>query len=132
MYLEPTNPLTAINSSHLPLSILPYLLTPFTTLTTSYPTTSPLPFITSTLNVTPIVDKAGLSALGCWALFFTGSAHITLPNGTEEAWVESGRNGPLIAADTACGYGCSSACVSESRADVDVADSVPRRGCAVA
>lgn len=36
-----------------------------------------------------------------YVLFFTGLAHITLPNSTSEAWVRGGRNGLIIAADTA-------------------------------
>ena len=33
--------------------------------------------------------------------FFTGLAHITLPNSTHEAWIIGGKNGLIIAADTA-------------------------------
>ncbi|MCJ1251769.1 hypothetical protein MMC30_009007 [Trapelia coarctata] len=36
-----------------------------------------------------------------YVLFFAGLAHITLPNSTAEAWVHGGRNGLIIAADTA-------------------------------
>ncbi|KAK2865162.1 hypothetical protein FQN49_003847 [Arthroderma sp. PD_2] len=36
-----------------------------------------------------------------WVIFVSGLAHITLPNGAEEAWVRGGVNGAIIAADTA-------------------------------
>ncbi|MCJ1363973.1 hypothetical protein MMC16_003082 [Acarospora aff. strigata] len=36
-----------------------------------------------------------------YVAFLSGLAHITLPNSNQEAWVRGGRNGLLIAADTA-------------------------------
>lgn len=40
-------------------------------------------------------------ALCRWVVFLSGLAHITLPNGTDEAWVRGGRNGMILAVDTA-------------------------------
>jgi hypothetical protein len=34
-------------------------------------------------------------------VFLSGLAHITLPNSTTEAWVEGGKNGAILALDTA-------------------------------
>lgn len=34
-------------------------------------------------------------------IILSGLIHITLPNGTEEAWVQGGRYGTLLAVDTA-------------------------------
>ncbi|KAJ5908830.1 hypothetical protein N7495_001512 [Penicillium taxi] len=36
-----------------------------------------------------------------WVIFLSGLAHITLPNSTTEAWVSGGRNGAILALDTA-------------------------------
>ncbi|RAL03992.1 uncharacterized protein BO80DRAFT_400106 [Aspergillus ibericus CBS 121593] len=36
-----------------------------------------------------------------WVIFLSGVAHITLPNSTDEAWVIGGRNGAILALDTA-------------------------------
>jgi hypothetical protein len=36
-----------------------------------------------------------------YVIFISGLAHVTLPNGTDEAWVRGGKYGILIAADTA-------------------------------
>lgn len=36
-----------------------------------------------------------------FVVFLSGLAHITLPNSTDEAWVQGGRNGLIIATDTA-------------------------------
>ncbi|EPQ55764.1 hypothetical protein GLOTRDRAFT_121223 [Gloeophyllum trabeum ATCC 11539] len=36
-----------------------------------------------------------------YVVFLSGLAHITLPNSTQEAWVQGGRNGMIFAADTA-------------------------------
>ncbi|KAL3954544.1 hypothetical protein ACCO45_010107 [Purpureocillium lilacinum] len=36
-----------------------------------------------------------------FVLFTTGLIHITLPNGTDEAWIQGGKYGLIIAADTA-------------------------------
>ncbi|GKZ19197.1 hypothetical protein AbraIFM66951_008031 [Aspergillus brasiliensis] len=36
-----------------------------------------------------------------WVIFLSGVAHITLPNSTDEAWVVGGRNGVILALDTA-------------------------------
>lgn len=36
-----------------------------------------------------------------YVIFISGLAHVTLPNGTDEAWVHGGKYGILIAADTA-------------------------------
>lgn len=33
-------------------------------------------------------------------LFTTGLIHITLPNGTDETWIQGGKYGLIIAADT--------------------------------
>lgn len=33
--------------------------------------------------------------------FTTGLVHVTLPNGTDEAWVQGGKYGLIVAADTA-------------------------------
>ncbi|KAN0133339.1 hypothetical protein V8E53_008779 [Lactarius tabidus] len=35
-----------------------------------------------------------------WVIFLSGLAHITLPNSTDEAYVNGGKNGLLFAADT--------------------------------
>ncbi|KJZ73807.1 hypothetical protein HIM_04309 [Hirsutella minnesotensis 3608] len=35
-----------------------------------------------------------------YVFFASGLAHITLPNGTDEAWVHGGKHGLIIAADT--------------------------------
>lgn len=35
-----------------------------------------------------------------WVVFLAGEAHITLPNGTDEAWVLGGRDGMILAVDT--------------------------------
>lgn len=34
-------------------------------------------------------------------VFLSGLAHITLPNSTTEAWIEGGKNGVILALDTA-------------------------------
>lgn len=34
-------------------------------------------------------------------IFLAGLAHITLPNSTAEAWVAGGKNGAILALDTA-------------------------------
>ncbi|KXG50934.1 uncharacterized protein PGRI_065060 [Penicillium griseofulvum] len=36
-----------------------------------------------------------------WVVFLSGLAHITLPDSTTEAWIEGGRNGVILALDTA-------------------------------
>ncbi|KAJ5935154.1 hypothetical protein N7466_004701 [Penicillium verhagenii] len=36
-----------------------------------------------------------------WVIFLSGLAHITLPNSTAEAWVSGGKNGAILALDTA-------------------------------
>ncbi|KAJ6008165.1 hypothetical protein N7540_012141 [Penicillium herquei] len=36
-----------------------------------------------------------------WVVFLSGLAHITLPNSTDEAWIPGGRNGAILALDTA-------------------------------
>ncbi|KAJ5123668.1 hypothetical protein N7448_009765 [Penicillium atrosanguineum] len=36
-----------------------------------------------------------------WVIFLSGLAHITLPNSTAEAWVAGGKNGAILALDTA-------------------------------
>lgn len=36
-----------------------------------------------------------------YVAFLSGLAHITIPNSTQEAWIPGGRNGLIIAADTA-------------------------------
>ncbi|KAJ6443755.1 small secreted protein [Purpureocillium lavendulum] len=36
-----------------------------------------------------------------FVLFTSGLIHITLPNGTDEAWIQGGKYGLIIAADTA-------------------------------
>ncbi|OGE52007.1 hypothetical protein PENARI_c011G10543 [Penicillium arizonense] len=36
-----------------------------------------------------------------WVVFLSGLAHITLPNSTAEAWIEGGKNGAILALDTA-------------------------------
>lgn len=36
-----------------------------------------------------------------WVIFISGLAHITLPNSTAEAYVTGGRNGAILALDTA-------------------------------
>ncbi|OQE43512.1 hypothetical protein PENCOP_c003G04369 [Penicillium coprophilum] len=36
-----------------------------------------------------------------WVVFLSGLAHITLPNSTTEAWIEGGKNGVILALDTA-------------------------------
>lgn len=34
-------------------------------------------------------------------IFLSGLAHITLPNSTAEAWITGGKNGAILALDTA-------------------------------
>lgn len=34
-------------------------------------------------------------------VFLSGLAHVTLPNSTDEAWIQGGRYGTIIAVDTA-------------------------------
>ncbi|KAJ5779296.1 hypothetical protein N7457_007016 [Penicillium paradoxum] len=36
-----------------------------------------------------------------WVIFLSGLAHITLPLSTTEAWVQGGKNGAILALDTA-------------------------------
>ncbi|KOS45468.1 hypothetical protein ACN38_g3591 [Penicillium nordicum] len=36
-----------------------------------------------------------------WVVFLSGLAHITLPNSTTEAWIQGGKNGAILALDTA-------------------------------
>ena len=36
-----------------------------------------------------------------WVAFLSGYAHITLPNGTEEAHIRGGKHGLILAVDTA-------------------------------
>ena len=36
-----------------------------------------------------------------YVFFFAGLAHVTLPNSTHEAWILGGKNGLIVAADTA-------------------------------
>ncbi|OQE25117.1 hypothetical protein PENSTE_c006G06752 [Penicillium steckii] len=36
-----------------------------------------------------------------WVIFLSGLAHITLPNSTTEAWIPGGKNGAILALDTA-------------------------------
>ncbi|KGO78463.1 hypothetical protein PITC_069260 [Penicillium italicum] len=36
-----------------------------------------------------------------WVVFLSGLAHITLPNSTTEAWIKGGKNGAILALDTA-------------------------------
>ncbi|KAJ5662743.1 hypothetical protein N7462_011669 [Penicillium macrosclerotiorum] len=36
-----------------------------------------------------------------WVVFLSGVAHITLPNSTTEAWITGGKNGAILALDTA-------------------------------
>lgn len=42
-----------------------------------------------------------LTVLHRWVVFLSGLAHLTLPNSTTEAWVEGGKNGAILALDTA-------------------------------
>ncbi|KAI3136424.1 hypothetical protein CBS147325_7414 [Penicillium roqueforti] len=36
-----------------------------------------------------------------WVVYLSGLAHITLPNSTTGAWIEGGKNGVILALDTA-------------------------------
>ncbi|GFN13257.1 hypothetical protein AtubIFM55763_001298 [Aspergillus tubingensis] len=36
-----------------------------------------------------------------WVIFLSGVAHITLPNSTDDAWIVGGKNGAILALDTA-------------------------------
>ncbi|GLA24908.1 hypothetical protein ACMYSQ_005970 [Aspergillus niger] len=36
-----------------------------------------------------------------WVIFLSGVAHITLPTSTDEAWIVGGKNGAILALDTA-------------------------------
>lgn len=52
----------------------------------------------------PAVVESNLkltSKLNRWVIFLSGLAHITLPNSTAEAWIPGGKNGAILALDTA-------------------------------
>ena len=56
------------------------------------------------LHLTTPIDRSHVAARVVrrrFVVFLSGLAHITLPNSTDEAWVQGGRNGLIIATDTA-------------------------------
>ncbi|EKV04891.1 WD40 repeat-like protein [Penicillium digitatum] len=69
---------------------------------------------TATLNLDAIGGNASFAVLPAgfdggrhnapalqWVVFLSGLAHITLPTSTTEAWIEGGKNGAILALDTA-------------------------------